>query len=67
MTYDELKGIADTDGAPASLRNATWRYLGDRVAADGAYCARFGVPAAPEPVVALGGVWVYALPTGAAA
>jgi hypothetical protein len=46
-----------------SPREPTWRYLGDRSAADLAYCARFGVNQAPEPIVALGGAWAYALPT----
>ncbi len=70
MTYGELKAAtADTDGAnrPMSPRDATWRYLGDRAAADNAYCARFGVTAAPEPYVVPGGGWAYALPTGASA
>ncbi len=40
----------------------TWRYFGERAAADLAYCARFAVPAAPEPTVVHGGVWAYALP-----
>ena len=46
----------------AGTRDASWRYLGDRAAADHAYCARFGVTQAPEPYVALGCIWVYALP-----
>ncbi len=40
----------------------TWRYIGDRAAADLAYCARFGTHEAPDPTVALGGAWAYALP-----
>ena len=48
-----------------SPREPTWRYLGDRTAADQAYCARFGVNQAPEPVIALGGAWAYALPVAA--
>ncbi len=48
---------------PAPLNIATWRYMGDRDAADQAYCARFGVPSAPEPTVALGGAWAYTVPT----
>ena len=40
----------------------TWRYLGDRDAADLAYCARFGVQQAPEPMRVQGGVWAYAVP-----
>lgn len=45
-----------------SSREATWRYLGDRDDADRAYCFRFGVSQAPEPFVAPGGAWAYALP-----
>ena len=41
---------------------ATWRFVGDRGAADLAYCARFGTTEAPEPTVALGGAWAYPLP-----
>jgi hypothetical protein len=41
----------------------TWRYLGNREAADIAYCARFGTTEAPEPSMAPGGLWAYALPT----
>lgn len=65
MIQRDLKGAADdADGAdrPARSRVATWRYVGDRAAVDHAYCARFGVPVAPEPTVTLGGVWAYALP-----
>jgi hypothetical protein len=54
-----------TPASPAPLpggRDATWRFIGDRAAADRAYCARFGVSQAPEPIVALGGAWAYALP-----
>lgn len=40
----------------------TWRYLGDRDAADLAYCARFGTREAPEPAVGPGNTWAYALP-----
>jgi hypothetical protein len=48
---------------PTTRSNApTWRYLGERHAADLAYCARFGVTEAPEPTVAHGGGWAYALP-----
>lgn len=69
MTDDELKHAAAVPGAhrSASTGDATWRYLGDRAAADGAYCARFGVPVAPAPDVVPGGVWVYALPSGTTA
>jgi hypothetical protein len=41
---------------------ATWRYIGDRDAADRAYCARFGVAVAPEPSIALGGALAYTVP-----
>lgn len=47
---------------PANTNSPTWRYLGDRTAADLAYCARFGVQQAPEPTESLAGVWSYALP-----
>ena len=40
----------------------TWRYLGERGAADLAYCSRFGVAEAPEPAEAQGGALAYALP-----
>lgn len=40
----------------------TWRYLGNRDAADVAYCARFGTTEAPEPSMAPGGMWAYTLP-----
>ena len=40
----------------------TWRYLGDRGAADLAYCERFGTIEAPEPAVTPGGLWAYVLP-----
>lgn len=43
-------------------RAATWRYLGERLAADDAYCARFGVSHAPEPSKGHDNVWAYALP-----
>ena len=44
----------------------TWRYLGDRAAADVAYCARFGTSEAPTPSKAPGGLWAYVLPTAEA-
>ncbi len=57
---------ADLDTLPATaavrLNVPTWRYLGEREAADLAYCARFGVAAAPEPTVVHGGAWAYTLP-----
>ena len=43
----------------------TWRYLGDRDTADRAYCARFSVTEAPEPVSLQGGTLAYALPAAA--
>ena len=45
-----------------ALTITTWRYLGDRDEADRAYCFRFGVSQAPEPVTVPGGAWAYALP-----
>lgn len=48
-------------GAPGRY-DITWRYLGDRDEADQAYCFRFDVSQAPEPVGIPGGAWVYALP-----
>ncbi len=48
--------------AAARLTVPTWRYQGEREAADLAYCARFGVTAAPEPIALQGGAWAYALP-----
>lgn len=44
------------------ISGVTWRFLGDRVAADSAYCIRFNVQQAPEPLVALDGAWAYTLP-----
>ena len=54
----ETEPVATTRGSYA----ATWRYVGDRAAADLAYCARFGTQEAPEPTRVVGGVWAYALP-----
>ncbi len=51
-----------TPKLPLGSHDATWRYLGDRVDADRAYCLRFGVNQAPEPAVAPGGAWAYPLP-----
>lgn len=65
---DAEGGMTERDGdevvkpRPVTLNVATWRYQGDRDAADRAYCTRFGVAAAPEPVIALGGAWAYPLP-----
>lgn len=51
---------------PADVRRpitgVTWRYLGDRTVADSAYCARFNVLQAPEPMVSPDGAWAYSLP-----
>lgn len=40
----------------------TWRYQGDRAAADIAYCMRFGTTQAPEPLMARGDILAYELP-----
>lgn len=40
----------------------TWRYLGERAAADLAYCARFGVVEAPEPMMLSDDILAYTLP-----
>lgn len=44
------------------VRVATWRFLGERAAADDAYCTRFGVSHAPEPTIDRDKVWAYTLP-----
>ena len=67
MAHSEVaitdRDVAAIPAAPsARISHATWRYIGDRVAADQAYCARFSVTLAPEPIVALGGAWAYTLP-----
>ncbi len=67
MTHPEPKPAerdvsGEATGRSAGAGDATWRYIGDRIAADNAYCARFDVAQAPEPSVALGGAWAYALP-----
>jgi hypothetical protein len=54
--------VREAGRVPASIPAISWRYLGDRAAADSAYCSRFGVAQAPEPWVALGGAWAYTLP-----
>lgn len=59
-TEQEAQEVSPRPATPT--RNATWRFLGDRTAADQAYCVRFGVNLAPEPFVAPGGAWAYALP-----
>ncbi len=64
MSEREPQGIAsERVMMSAPLNIPTWRYVGDRDAADQAYCARFGVPTAPEPTVALGGALAYTVPT----
>jgi len=68
MAYGERDSATVTPGqgavgVPASMHQPSWRYIGERAAADGAYCLRFSVTEAPEPYVAPGGVWAYALPT----
>lgn len=57
----EIRAIAST----AVSYVPTWRFVGDRVSADLAYCSRFGTDAAPDPTVALGGAWAYPLPSPA--
>lgn len=62
-----LQISVDEPGAPTPQRvfsstETTWRYLGDRDDADRAYCFRFGVNQAPEPVIVPGGALAYALP-----
>lgn len=54
VTIERRTGV----GASAPL---TWRYLGERTAADAAYCIRFSVKAAPEPSE-YAGVLSYAVP-----
>ena len=59
-------GVMQTEATTVEVRRTisgvTWRFLGDRAAADTAYCVRFNVPQAPEPLVAPDGAWAYALP-----
>ena len=54
---------SDVVTPPVRLMTATWRYVGDRTAADLAYCARFALDTAPEPVAAVGGGLSYPLPS----
>ena len=68
MTYGEgesVTGILDQGAVstPSSIYVPSWRYIGERAAADGAYCVRFSVTEAPEPYAVPGGAWAYALPT----
>jgi hypothetical protein len=51
-----------TETVPAWPTGPTWRYQGERAAADTAYCARFGTTDAPSPSLAPGGLWAYPLP-----
>lgn len=72
MPYDEADSIVSTvdEGAVGivpTIHAPSWRYIGERAAADGAYCVRFSVAEAPEPYVVPGGAWAYALPTTRAA
>ena len=67
MTYGEQESATALPdqgavGISASMYAPSWRYLGERAAADGAYCVRFSVTEAPEPYVVPGGAWAYALP-----
>lgn len=57
--YHADGGMVATQAMP---RGATWRYRGERAAADLAYCARFGVADTPEPFAMGGDIWAYALP-----
>jgi hypothetical protein len=53
----------DSSPVPQVRSNApTWRYIGERDAADLAYCRRFAVSKAPEPSLVVGGILAYALP-----
>jgi hypothetical protein len=67
MLYGERESVTATPdqgavGIPTNSYAPSWRYIGDRAAADGAYCVRFSVTEAPEPYVVPGGAWAYALP-----
>lgn len=53
---------SNVTGSPVRGYEAQWRYLGDRMAADAAYCLRFGVVQAPEPSSMPSSVWSYAIP-----
>jgi hypothetical protein len=48
--------------SPLRSFEVQWRYLGERTAADAAYCLRFGVAQAPEPESMPNSVWSYAMP-----
>lgn len=67
MAYGEAEGVAAIPdqgavGVPVNIYAPSWRYMGERAAADGAYCVRFSVAEAPEPYAVPGGAWAYALP-----
>ncbi len=62
MTSPEPRVFEMERVATAWPSGPTWRYLGDRAAADLAYCGRFGTTEAPEPVMVVGGAWAYAVP-----
>lgn len=58
----DVEALAAEQEAIAALgRTPTWRYIGDRAAADQAYRLRFGVAEAPEPI-AFRGMFAYTLP-----
>ncbi|HEX6289415.1 MAG TPA: hypothetical protein VFZ66_09510 [Herpetosiphonaceae bacterium] len=57
--YEQHSGVT---GSPMRPHEAHWRFLGEREAADAAYCLRFGVVQAPEPSGMPDGVWSYAIP-----
>ncbi len=61
-TTQPVTGEPGLEALPARPTTDTWRYYGDRDAADRAYCARFGVQEAPEPVRVIGGTLAYAVP-----
>ncbi len=69
MVMSEVPSIPGEPGPEAVVARptgVTWRFLGERDAADRAYCARFGVSEAPEPVRVLGGALAYAVPAAPA-
>lgn len=61
MIQERLPLEAPAQRATAEQPAWTWRYAGPRDEADLAYCRRFGVNQAPEPLQAFG-AWCYALP-----
>jgi hypothetical protein len=58
-THERPPGVTES---PVRISEAQWRYLGDRTAADAAYCLRFGVVDAPEPSGMPSSVWSYTIP-----